>query len=393
MKKYVVTIIMFFITILLPVVILLLNLSFPSLNILNRRQLWGVEREHSFPDFTFHNIKSGYFQNEFSAWWSVYYGGRSYVSSAYSQIGYSFFRVTRDPNTIIGREKEFFRMDDTNSFLALDCDYRDQERANQMSEYVSHLKSLSDKLRNNNKFLLLYLTPDKSDFLRNHIPEKYYWRADTNAVNAADCLVKKLEETDINYIDTRELLKEYEYPVYYITGAHWSAIAEQEMTVNLLRTIENISHKKIKKMTLGKVLSQNEPYFRDNDAFITQNLFFARTDPEYYCYEESVDDSGKETLNILIQGGSYCAGFINDIVNNDVLNGGKMEFVSYNHDVTLYENDKGSEVIANLDGSFSNYDFNSCVDYVNGIIIELNSGSGINGFSSGFVEYLDGIIE
>lgn len=383
---------LYLVFLLFPLMICVLNLLCPKININNMRRLNGVAVQYDFPKLTLASFTSGDFQNSFSQWWEINYGGRPIIVSVFSQIEYSLLRKSPDTNSVIGKNREFFRMDDISSYLGLENNYRIDNNKKKMIEYVEHLQHLNEKLGKRNKFLIFYLTPDKSDFLRESIPERYYWRADDSVLNAADCLIDLLSDSGIEYIDTRELLRDYKYPVFYITGAHWSGVSEQEMTVNLLETIMRISGKKGKKLVLGDIITQPDPYFRDADALQTQNLFFAKKDLEYYYHNEYIEDSKCDSISVMVSGGSFCDGFSMAVMRHNLFCDGELVFTSYDKVVSTQDKD-GVVDATYIDGDFSKYDYLSCVEKIDGVIIEENSGSGVNLFSCGLVEYLDGILE
>ena len=341
-------------------------------------------------DFSMKSYLEGQYQEKFELWWKNSLGGREVIIPLYNQFRYSLFNQGLDAQAITA-SKSIHRVDDVYAALQLSdqADFSLDANKKQMKAYIENAKKVSDSLEALGKHLVFYITPSKSNQERDEIPLRYQLKKHDGTVNGRDLLINLLQENNIDHIDSMDVLRNVnEFPIFYKTGVHWSYAAEQRMSNVLLDKIQTIVGIPLGQIKLKELKTQETPVWRDADTYNLLNLIWGVTDDQYYYYETEAEENNGKAVSILMQGGSFCEGFLSDIVRANVLNGGDAYFLSYGDRIFKNYNYGAYDEIMPVEGDFERIDIESLIEKINIIIIEVNEGSGISRYSDGFVDYL-----
>lgn len=345
-------------------------------------KLNGYFISYNRPKFSWKSLLNGSFQENYNNYFKNNFSNRKKFIICYNTIRYQLFNVG---NRIIGKNNSIFEYDYINDALVLEKsrDFSSEENRNKIKNYILQLERINEKLRNNNKVLLVYSTPSKAKFCFNDIPDRYKLN-DRNGQRAIDVFNELIKNTKIEYIDsTKELLKYYKndkIPVFYKTGIHWSRPAEQYISTVLIDRLAKLTKNNYKKIYLEELESSKVPYFRDSDVFDLLNIKGERNEKQYFQYKTHTEGADDIKLNILMQGDSFLTGFHKDLEDNNIL---KDEYYIFYNDGWTHNDDQVVSI-----KNFNEIPLQRILNNSDVVLIEFNEAI-LPKLSSGFVEYLD----
>ena len=343
--------------------------------------LVGVASDTQAPKKSLQGFLEGSYQSDYEQWLNTNLIPRGVLVKLYNQIRYSLFNLGSE--WIIGKNKDIIGLDYINEYLSLGQAYNFSLAENQqaMQAYVGHLVSVQDKLNKVGKSFLIYTTPSKAEYYPENIPEKYWLQKPENGVRGISLFRELIAQTDVNYLDTREIIEQNrEYPLFYTTGIHWARPIEQQVSNAIFEKLEDISGKHFRKLELMDVHASETPFWRDSDVFQLQNLYERVSGQTYYEYDVvPVYTDAYDKLNILKQGGSFSDGLEHDYYSffpNE-------SYVYLNYNTYAVENGVWRPI-----SGWEEIDLASYLDRADYVVIEVNDCV-LPSYSNGFVEYLD----
>ena len=341
--------------------------------------LKGFFNTHEKPTLTATSYVEGEYQREYENWLNTNLLPRALCTKVYNQIEYSCFDLG---NRIIGNNNNIFEYDYVADALGLEgYNYESPEKQAELQQYVNHLVNISNKLRQYDKHLILYITPSKAVYDIEDIPLQYYAQKPDTYLRGSDVLVEMLKQTDVTWFDSRELIANHQYPAFYSTGIHWARPLEQECTVALIELMKKISGKELRNIQLTNMNTSSTPYWRDSDVYDLLNVFSPISDITYYEYSmEPEKPSSYDKTRILLQGGSFSEGFIQDYFG--MYSSDDIAYINYSN----FIRDKHGNVQALQ--SWNDLDLGKYLDRADFVVIELQEAV-VYKYSSGFVDYLD----
>lgn len=347
--------------------------------------LVGVASGTQAPEKSLQGFVDGSYQSEYEQWLNTSLIPRGVFVKLYNQIRYSLFN--QGSEWIIGKNKDIIGLDYINEYLSLGQTYDFSLAENQqaMQEYIGHLESVQEKLEKLGKHFLIYTTPSKAEYYPENIPEKYWMQKPENGMRGISLFRKLIEQTDVNYLDTREIIEQHrEYPLFYTTGIHWARPVEQQVSNAIFEKLEAISGKSFRKLELMDVRTSETPFWRDSDVFQLQNLYEDVSGQTYYEYEVApVYTDAYDKLNILKQGGSFSEGLEHDyyaFFPNE-------SYVYLNYNTYTVENGIWQPI-----SGWEDIDLAAYLDWADFVVIEVNDCV-LPNYSNGFVEYLDQFLD
>lgn len=341
-------------------------------------KLNGVYSEVEEPELRFSDFKTSEYQTAFSEWLHNNLYPRGVIITAYNQIRYSLFNEGNRP---IGKSGYIFE----DSYIYEHCcienyDYSIYEFDEHMKEYVRKLAVISDGMEKLDKHLIIFMGTSKADYFEEKIPRKYFLMGNENGITAGECFDKYARQYGLTYLNCDEYLSSinFEYPVYYKSGIHWARTVEQQIEARLLEIINDKFGISAGSLRLGKIISQDEPFDRDADVFVLQNLF-QKPRETYYIYDVELENP-KESVNIVFQGDSYVNYLTYDLVN-----------YGYNGNIyRIFYGDylmKNGDIVQVLSGDFSLLDIETLISE-NDIFIIGYTKPDLHDYGYGYVDAL-----
>lgn len=348
-------------------------------------QLAGNIENSTKPIFSLQSFWDGSYQLQYSNWFDKNLKPRGVITKTYNTIRYYFFNLGYG---LLGKHKDIFEWPYVYSELCISgaTDMALDENKEEMNKYIDELEQLQEKLGQCNKKLYLLVSPVKSDFHKDNIPDTYINISNPDSIKPVDYMEERLESSNLNYYIARDMRNELEYPAFYNVGIHWSRTYEQKVSAKILEDLCNLTSKKYRKIILGDVKKSKTPFWRDNDVYELQNIWFTNYDEVFYEYNEIKDQRTEyDDLRIMIQGGSFSEGLRYDI--SMLYPEDKVYYI--NRDSFIVDLDNNREY---FNQNWDQLDIKTYLDKVDIIIIESTEAE-LTNYSHGFVQYLNDYLD
>lgn len=331
------------------------------------------------PELTMSSYIDGEYQPEYEEWLNDSLLPRALYTKIYNQIEYSCFDLG---SRVIGKQNNIFEREYVEDALALDeFNYALPDKQAELTAYAEHLVNIQNKLQKYNKHLVVYFTPSKAVSEVQDIPASYKARQTSDSIRAIEYLQTLLDQTDVPYLDSHDLLDTHRYPPFYSTGIHWARPIEQETSIALIDLLKEVSGKDLRNIELTSINTSNQPFWRDTDVYDLLNVFSPYPDLTYYEYgtKRQYPDVYEEA-NILLQGGSFAQGFLKDY--SELYTNDNISYINYGY----YVMDEFGRT-QTLD-AWTDLDLGAYLDQADFVVIELQEAAIVK-YSSGFAAYLD----
>lgn len=173
------------------------------------------------PELSGKTFWDGSFQAEFANWYEENLKPRGVLTKTYNTIQYNCFGLGNRP---IGKHNDIFDISCINDRLCINGwpDYSDEEHYQEMRGFVNKLQILQEKLAEFDKYLYVYIAPNKADFHYENVPDKYKAIASSSAIRAVDAFRELIAKTNVPYLICSDVKDQLQYPAFYTTGVHWS---------------------------------------------------------------------------------------------------------------------------------------------------------------------------
>lgn len=333
-------------------------------------------------ELTIDSFVKGEYQVNYENWLNNNLMPRNVYIKLYNQIQYSLFDLS---NRLVGKNEDIFEYDYIKCELCLDgVDYSIPEKDAEMDEYINTLCEVNEKLERVGKKLIVYTTPSKAHWHIQNVPECYKIQA-VDGVRGIDSFRKKVADTGVKYIDTEPIIEQSTYPAFYNTGIHWARTVEEQSSVAIINEMKELTGKNYRNITLGNVQESDNPFWRDSDVYDLANLIFSAEKTKYYQYDIDRQFPNEfDKLRLLLQGGSFANGLINDYFNT--YSGDEVYYINYSSYV-LYDNNEVHQL-----ETWDDIDLQYLLDQTDVVAIEMNEHH-VPSYSNGFAEYLNSFLD
>lgn len=198
--------------------ILLLPVIQSTFNIFKLEPLSGAYQKSEPAEFSVSDWFSGDFQSKHEKFLEENFGFRNFFIRLNNQLAYNLFGKAKANGVIIGKSGYLYELNYILAYSGKDFIGQDSIRHN-----LEKLKFIQDYLQNQNKTLLLVLTPGKASFYPEYIPDSYLQE---NGPRNYDYYSSLSKEIGVNTIDFNGYFvsqkEKSEYPLYPKHGIHWS---------------------------------------------------------------------------------------------------------------------------------------------------------------------------
>jgi hypothetical protein len=158
-------------------------------------------------------------QDEYVKYLNDNFGFRPWLIRCYNQIQFDFFKISKAPGVVIGKQNELF----IESYID---DYTGKNFIgfSKINSDVTKLKRLQDSLKVRGKDLIVVFAPGKASFYPELIPDRYLTiKKDSTNYNS---FAKAFIQHDVNFIDLNKWFfnnkNKFKHKVYPKYGTHWN---------------------------------------------------------------------------------------------------------------------------------------------------------------------------
>jgi len=309
---------------------------------------------------------------------STNFPGRNLMVRFFNQLGYTVFSTSENSNIAIGKNKTLYEKEYLNDGFDVWMNSSDAD----VKTLVSKLDTLERLINNDGIQLYVFITPSKVRFTKEDAPFYYKWAGEKEKSNY-DTFITALNQSDINYFDSIAYInsekENFNYPVFYPTGIHWSTAWATHVAAELNRYLRKKSGYDLGQINFA-YSSSEEPIFQDNDLYQTMNLL-KKPNIEFNSYDRVYTD-GSAHPSIFCRGGSFMGYSIDQMLQSGVFS----EYYYYQNEF-IYSDP--SDI--HFTSAFNAYD--EIPDLINDVkksgilLLEVNEEK-IGTMSWGFIDYL-----
>lgn len=361
----------FFILLLYPMVGGMLDKYFP---------LNGVAAQVEKPIMTVEGIMNGTYQEDMSAYLLGNIRGRNLMVKTHSQLLYSAFDTSSNSNIVIGANEQLFEPE----YLAYSLNIWAQPSEEEVAALVDKLVALEAKLEEDGKQLYIFITPSKARYYTADAPMSYKLCVNTGAQEVAyDKFVRQLDGSklkvfdSIAYIDEHQ--SEYEFPLWYPTGIHWSRALGSEIGVAFNQYLRETSGYDLGQIYVthqktGEVISP------DADLYNTLNLLVPPQEA-YYTQQFTVEE-GTDKPNVFYRGGSFMGQSIGNLITNHIFE----KDIHFENNYYFTDCYSGGGTLSDFN-AYDELDVAMYLEQSDILVLEVNENK-IYTMSWGFIDYL-----
>lgn len=270
---------------------------------LNATPLQGGIVNMPKPTFTLENWLSGNYQDTVMKYYEQNMDTHTFLTRLHNQIGYSVFDTINVKDVEEGKNHFLFGAGYTKGFIGKDFVGEDA-----VIDKVNKLYYVQSELKKRNIDLLFLITPGKSAFYSEFLPDKYDISKKTRS--NYDAYTEQFEKQKINYIDFRKFLLKLKptakHALFTRCGIHWSIYGSTLAADTLIKYMENMRHIDMPDYYYAGGRETTQP--ERTDADIGQAMNLVRDIPSFPMYYPNLiikKDTQKTKPNVLLVGDSF----------------------------------------------------------------------------------------
>ena len=229
------------------------------------------------------------------------FGLRNFCVRLNNQVAFSFFKLAKANNVIVGRENYLYEEKYITSYMGQDM--ISNEKAD---ETLKKLKFISDTLEKMNKQVLLVFAAGKASFYPEFIPDKY---VKVNGQSNYQLMSQKAKQAGLHVLDVNAWFmaqkNKTKYPLYPQYGIHWSEYGSVLVADTLIKTIERLRNIDVPNVYIDS-LKVEQPDGIDYDIADGMNLLARLKSFDMANVKVGFEsDSGKTKPSVLVISDSF----------------------------------------------------------------------------------------
>lgn len=356
--------------------ILLLGISIPLIQhvtgFANVKALKGAVVNSEPTTFSKKDWFEGSYQDNTDKYLNDQFGFRSSYVRLHNQIKYSLFGEANARGVIIGKDWYLYEYNYIRAYHGLDF-----IGDSLISEKTRKLKYIQDRLKEQNKELLIVLAPGKGSFFPEYFPDSS--RREKTRTNY-EAYLEHLNEDSVHFVDYQNWFLtnkgKTQYPLYAKGGIHWSKYGEMLVADSLLHLLKSTG-KEFPDLIIDTFILQDENLKEDYDIGEGMNLIFhTPTYPMAYP-QFHFENEEKNKTRVLFVGDSFYWGMFNYGFSKALFNGGQFWF--YNN--AIYPDSYDKEL------SVKDINIREEVEK-NEVIVLISTDANLYSFANGFIDQL-----
>lgn len=275
------------------------------------KELKGATVKTEKPELSFEGYKTTAYQAQLEKYLSENFGFREPVIRCYNQYLWSCFRKTYAFDVVIGKDKWLYGKKSVfDHYRQVAYEYADSNEAlvQKFEKDLSRLKRVQQLLDERGTKLFVLICPSKDIIYPEHLPVNGNYVM-SDGLRAIEYYPQAFAENGINYVDMcawfQQIKDTVSYPLFGMTGMHWSDIACVHAVDSILHYMEHLTGKNLPNYTIGPKY-ERESYYPDNDLEKTMNLMFD-IQPNWNSYVDvkMIPDSTAERCDLVAIGDSF----------------------------------------------------------------------------------------
>ena len=337
----------------------------------------GVVAETEKPAFSVDAVMDGTWQESVETWSKTELSVREPLIRLGNQFIFTVFNGTSNNNLVVGKNRSIFE----DVYLEVQLQY---SRATEeyINGQIEKLEQLNQYLADRGQHLVIFLTPMKSAFQEENIPDTWKWDAPEQGTSDYEMFRNALASSSLVYYDSIPFVEARQASgeqCWTKTGIHWSVVTGLAVAQDFSDFLEENYGYDFPEWEIASVPCES-PVYPDNDLFLNMNLLMDPYD-QYYEPVVTVREEGTNLPNVFSQGGSFQAQSVLELLRRS-----GVESFSYleNKEYTIYD---GSEEVKTAFQAFEDLDIAGLLEGKDLVILEVNQES-VDRMSFGFIDYL-----
>ena len=274
------------------------------------KQLNGVYYEPEKPTLSIENILNNSYQEGIEDYLRYHFGFREIFIRLYNQYIWDFYHKSTNYTITVGKNNWLYGLDEVlNYYQSAMYNYTSdkEQMKRQLDLEAQRMYKVQNILAEYGVFIFVSLLPSKAFLFPEYLPdnpdsEKEPYHAIAHYRHAFDSL-------GVNYIDVQKIFESQkghvDYPLFPLTGMHWSYIAAEYSFDTILRYIEDKGNINLHNYSIGEKYNA-KPKHPDTDLEDIMNLLRPiKPNTLYYADVHIDDDSTAVYPSFTIVGDSY----------------------------------------------------------------------------------------
>ena len=297
------------------IILTMLLLTLPAIQqqwgLFRFKPLKGVSLATQRPKLSVKSFMDGSYQTTENQYLKEYVGFREPLIRCYNQMAWSLFHETYCEDVVVGKDKWLYGNHVVRDhFRQMPYQYADnnEELVKKFERNINRIKKVQQILDQRGTKLFVLICPSKDMVCPEHLPEsRDYVMSD--GLRAIEYMPKAFSENGINFLDLNawflSIKDTVDYPLFPMTGTHWSNVACMHAADTLIRYIEHLTGKNMPNVSIGPTYP-SETRKPDNDLEEIMNLVWPiKPNQNYYAKVNVVPDSTAQRLRLITIGDSF----------------------------------------------------------------------------------------
>lgn len=346
--------------------------------------LSGVTAAPQTVNACFETLNNGTYQAFLNDTWENEFPGKKFLLKIRNQCLYSVFKVSPNTNVVIGKDDYLYEP----GYISTELQIEPPSSEEYFDTLGRNLAQLQLLLKENDKYLFIFITPSKAHFYREYIPARYELLNNKNAYSYTNYakLLEVLEENGLNYYDSVSFIEEnidsgiLDAPVFYKSGIHWSQPWASRAAVEFLDYMDSCCEYDLSSLSVKESVS-NVPMDSDTDIYSSLNMIIEAKE-QWYSSEIIIERVGEDRPNIFLRGGSFMGQSLAQLIRAGIF---ERDVHFENH---YFFTDQYS-TLGMLSGftAYDEVDWNPLLGRSDILVLEVNENT-IGTMSWGFIEFL-----
>ncbi len=263
-----------------------------NFKLFNFQRLKGEYSAHQKPSITLSSWLDGSYQKAADNYCTDSFGFRNPLVRGINELDFQLFREANAKYVIIGKDNGLFETPYIEAHLGMD--YLGDSVINQK---VLKYKQLHDTLAKLGVQLTMVFAPGKASYHPEYIPD-YYWQYQTSPTNYST-FKQAFEANELPFLDFHLWFRKNKsttpYPLFPLTGIHWSKYGMLLATDSLLSYWDSKTDKRLPSLDIGPI-TETTSQTQGSDADVEDGLNIIQTLPHFnmaypnYQFIDSISD-------------------------------------------------------------------------------------------------------
>lgn len=274
------------------------------------KKLNGVYYEPKKPALSLENILNNSYQDGIEKDLRFHFGFREIIIRLYNQYMWDFYHRSTNYTITVGKGNWLYGLNEVlNYYQSAMYNYTSdkEQMKRQLDLEAQRMYKVQNILGEYGVFIFVSLLPSKAFLFPEYLPDNP--ESEKEPYHAIAHFRQAFDSLGVNYIDVQKIFESQkghvDYPLFPLTGMHWSYIAAEHSFDTILRYVEDKGKMNLHNFTIGEKYTA-QPKHPDTDLEDIMNLLRPiKPNTHYYADVQTIDDSTATYPRFILIGDSY----------------------------------------------------------------------------------------